>query len=95
MTSINQPIFRRRTDGRILSRVTAVRLGIDFGTSHTVAFIAIGDRPPVPLLFDGSPLLPSAVWADPSGRLVVGRDALHAAQATANPSRRQRRARAR
>jgi molecular chaperone DnaK len=29
------------------------------------------------MLFDGSPLLPSAVCADPSGRLLVGRDALH------------------
>ncbi|MDP9796746.1 actin-like ATPase involved in cell morphogenesis [Catenuloplanes nepalensis] len=60
--------------------MTVARLGIDFGTSHTVAVIAFDGRPPVPLLFDGSPLLPSAVWADPAGRLVVGRDALHAAQ---------------
>ncbi|MDQ0371382.1 Hsp70 family protein [Catenuloplanes indicus] len=58
----------------------AARLGIDFGTSHTVGMLAVGGRPPVPLLFDGSPLLPSAVWADPSGRLIVGRDAQHAAQ---------------
>ncbi|MDR7328259.1 Hsp70 family protein [Catenuloplanes niger] len=58
----------------------AARLGIDFGTSHTVGMLAAGGRPPVPLLFDGSPLLPSAVWADPSGRLIVGRDARHAAQ---------------
>jgi molecular chaperone DnaK len=81
MTSINWAMFSPHGRRRILSRVTAVRLGIDFGTSHTVAFLASGDRPPVPLLFDGSPLLPSAVWADPSGRLVAGRDALHAAQA--------------
>ncbi|MDP9794689.1 actin-like ATPase involved in cell morphogenesis [Catenuloplanes nepalensis] len=56
------------------------RLGIDFGTSHTVGMLAVDGRPPTPLLFDGSPLLPSAVWADPSGRLIVGRDAQHAAQ---------------
>ncbi|MDR7275819.1 Hsp70 family protein [Catenuloplanes atrovinosus] len=63
-----------------MSDVTAVRLGIDLGTSHTVAMLAVEGRPPTPLIFDGSPLLPSGVWADPSGRLIVGRDALHAAQ---------------
>ncbi|GIF71593.1 Hsp70 family protein [Asanoa siamensis] len=55
------------------------RLGIDFGTSHTVAALAEHGRPPRAILFDGSPLLPSAVCVDPSGRLVVGRDALHLA----------------
>ena len=33
-----------------------------------------------PLLFDGSPLLPSAVYAEPDGALVVGRDAVHSAR---------------
>jgi molecular chaperone DnaK (HSP70) len=33
-----------------------------------------------PLLFDGSPLLPSAVYAQPDGSLLVGRDAVHAAR---------------
>ncbi|WP_432993831.1 Hsp70 family protein [Dactylosporangium sp. CA-233914] len=56
-----------------------IRLGIDFGTSSTVAVLALPGRDPRPLLFDGSPLLPSAVGLDPTGRLVVGRDALHAA----------------
>ena len=56
-----------------------IRLGIDFGTSSTVAVLALPGREPRPLLFDGSPLLPSAVGVDPTGRLVVGRDALHAA----------------
>ena len=59
-----------------------MRLGIDFGTSSTVAVLALPDREPRPLLFDGSPLLPSAVGLDPTGRLIVGRDALHAATAT-------------
>ncbi|MET7393487.1 Hsp70 family protein, partial [Dactylosporangium sp. NPDC005572] len=59
-----------------------IRLGIDFGTSSTVAVLALPGREPRPLLFDGSPLLPSAVGLDPTGRLVVGRDALHAAVAT-------------
>ncbi|HKT02013.1 MAG TPA: Hsp70 family protein, partial [Rugosimonospora sp.] len=61
-----------------------VRLGIDLGTSTTVALIAPAGRPPRPLLFDGSPLLPSAVCLDPTGRLVVGRDAVHLA--SANPA---------
>jgi hypothetical protein len=57
------------------------RLGIDFGTAHTVAVLALPGRDPRPLLFDGSPLLPSAVCADPSGRLLIGRDAVHTAAA--------------
>ncbi len=32
------------------------------------------------MLFDGSPLLPSAVYADTDGRLLTGRDALHSAR---------------
>ncbi|MEV0717154.1 Hsp70 family protein [Asanoa sp. NPDC050611] len=55
------------------------RLGIDFGTSHTVAVLADQGQPARTILFDGSPLLPSAVCLDPAGRLVVGRDALHLA----------------
>ncbi|WP_204008835.1 Hsp70 family protein [Virgisporangium aurantiacum] len=56
-----------------------VRLGVDFGTSNTVAVLELPNREPRPLLFDGSPLLPSAVAADAGGHLVVGRDALHTA----------------
>jgi hypothetical protein len=59
------------------------RLGIDFGTSSTVAVIFVDDRSPRPLLFDGSPLLRSAVCADPTGRLLVGREAVQ--MATASP----------
>ena len=54
------------------------RLGIDFGTSTTVAVLARSDGSIEPLLFDASPLLPSAVYADPGGRLLVGADALRA-----------------
>ncbi|MFD0585868.1 Hsp70 family protein [Dactylosporangium darangshiense] len=67
-------------------------LGIDFGTSHTVAAIAVrGGRSEV-LLFDSSPLLPSGIHAD-SGRLLVGRDAergarLNPAAYEPNPKRR-------
>ncbi|MGI5237009.1 Hsp70 family protein [Dactylosporangium sp. CA-139066] len=56
------------------------RLGIDFGTSHTVALLAWPDGRVRPLLFDGSPLLPSAVFAQTDGSLLVGRDAVHAAR---------------
>ncbi|GAA3383850.1 Hsp70 family protein [Cryptosporangium minutisporangium] len=49
------------------------RLGIDFGTSHTVAVLRGSDGRVRPLLFDASPLLPSAVFA---GReLLTGADA--------------------
>ncbi|HZE38632.1 MAG TPA: Hsp70 family protein, partial [Stackebrandtia sp.] len=54
-------------------------LGVDFGTSHTVAVLT-RDGASVPLLFDSSPLLPSAVYADTDGRLLVGSDALNAAR---------------
>ncbi|HEU4421252.1 MAG TPA: Hsp70 family protein [Pilimelia sp.] len=68
-------------------------LGVDFGTSNTVAVLAWPDGRVKPVLFDGSPLLPSAVYADPDGGLLVGRDAVHAARARPecfepNPKRR-------
>jgi hypothetical protein len=49
-------------------------LGIDFGTTHTVA--VVGDTP---LLFDASPLLASAVAAAADGTLLTGRDAQRSA----------------
>ncbi|WP_433086270.1 Hsp70 family protein [Dactylosporangium sp. CA-052675] len=52
-----------------------LRFAVDLGTSNTVAVVDRGDGTPRPLLFDGSPLLPSAVFADSSGALLVGRDA--------------------
>src|SRR5256885_4817953 len=55
-------------------------LGVDFGTSNTVAMLRWPDGRARPLLVDGSPLLPSAVYADPGGRLLVGRDAVHSAR---------------
>ncbi|HTJ31597.1 MAG TPA: Hsp70 family protein [Dactylosporangium sp.] len=69
------------------------RLGIDFGTSNTVAALAGPDGPVRPLLFDGSPLLPSAVFAGPDTGLLVGADAVRSAIGTpagfeANPKRR-------
>jgi len=38
------------------------RLGVDFGTSNTVAVLRWPDGRTKPLLFDGSPLLPAAVY---------------------------------
>ncbi|WP_432834150.1 Hsp70 family protein [Dactylosporangium sp. CA-092794] len=71
----------------------AYRLGIDFGTSNTVAALAGPDGRVRPLLFDGSPLLPSAVFAGPDTGLLVGADAVRAAIGApagfeANPKRR-------
>src|SRR4051812_20053337 len=53
-------------------------LGVDFGTSHTVAVLAWPDGTVRPLLFDGVPQLRSAVCADPIAGLIVGQDAEHA-----------------
>ncbi|MFC6021159.1 Hsp70 family protein [Plantactinospora solaniradicis] len=55
-------------------------LAIDFGTSNTVAVVRNADGRSRPLLFDGTPLLPSAVCLDPAGALLVGRDAERAAR---------------
>ncbi|GAA4202858.1 hypothetical protein GCM10022220_10960 [Actinocatenispora rupis] len=52
-------------------------MAIDFGTSNTVAVLRRDDGPADPLLFDGTPLLPSAVFAQADGSLLTGRDALH------------------
>jgi hypothetical protein len=56
------------------------QLGVDFGTSNTVAVVRLPDGRSRSLLFDGSPLLPSAVYAEPTGAVVVGRDAIHSAR---------------
>lgn len=72
---------------------TGYALGVDFGTSNTVAVLRRPDGHTQPLLFDGSPILPSAVYADADGALVVGKDAvqssrLHPARYEPNPKRR-------
>ncbi|MGI5243847.1 Hsp70 family protein [Dactylosporangium sp. CA-139066] len=72
----------------------AYRLGIDLGTSTTVAVLAVPSGGPVrPLLFDASPLLSSAVFAGAGPELLTGLDAERAATAQpagleANPKRR-------
>jgi len=58
-------------------------LAIDYGTSNTVALVrtsGTGDGRTRQLLFDGSPLLPSAVLADRDGSLRIGRDAVRSAR---------------
>jgi actin-like ATPase involved in cell morphogenesis len=61
------------------------RLAVDFGTSTTVAMLQWPDGRIRPLLFDGSPLLPSAVVLGLDGRLHTGRDAAHLGRG--NPER--------
>jgi hypothetical protein len=73
-------------------RADGHRLGIDFGTSSTVAMLAGPDGRIRSLLFDTSPLLASGVLAAGSD-LLTGRDAERAAAADpggyeANPKRR-------
>jgi actin-like ATPase involved in cell morphogenesis len=66
-----------------VSAVTAPfesRLGIDLGTTHTVASLSGADGRSQPLLFDASFLLPSCVYAETDGRLLVGRDAERSAK---------------
>lgn len=68
-------------------------LGVDLGTSNTVAVLRWPDGRTRPLLFDGQPLLPSGVFLDEAGALHVGRDARRLAQAAPdryepNPKRR-------
>jgi molecular chaperone DnaK (HSP70) len=70
----------------------AYRLGIDLGTSTTVAVLD-GPSSTRPLLFDASPLLSSAVFAGSGPDLLTGLDAERAAIAQpagleANPKRR-------
>lgn len=55
-------------------------LGVDLGTSHTVAVIRWPDGRARPLLVDGAPVMPSAVYLDESGHIHVGRDAQRLAQ---------------
>ncbi|WP_330186168.1 Hsp70 family protein [Dactylosporangium sp. AC04546] len=55
------------------------RLATDFGTSNTVGILTGPDGRTRPLIFDASPLLPSAVFAATGGALLVGADAQRAA----------------
>jgi actin-like ATPase involved in cell morphogenesis len=61
--------------------VSGIRLGIDYGTSNTVAALRRPDGRIELLLFDGSPLLPSGVFLALDGTLLTGRDAVYSARA--------------
>jgi hypothetical protein len=68
-------------------------LGVDLGTSNTVAVVRSPDGRTRPLLFDGQPIMPSVVFVDDTGRIHVGRDAqrlaqLDPARCEPNPKRR-------
>ena len=68
-------------------------LGVDFGTSNTVAVARTPDGRVRTLVVDGSPIVPSAVYAEPGTALLVGRDAilssrLEPARFEPNPKRR-------
>ncbi|TQS44594.1 Hsp70 family protein [Cryptosporangium phraense] len=60
------------------------RLGVDFGTSSTVAALLGPDGRVRPLLFDSSPLLSSAVFLGPDATVLTGADAERAG--VANPA---------
>ncbi|APU16939.1 Hsp70 family protein [Actinoalloteichus fjordicus] len=68
-------------------------LSVDLGTSNTVAVLSAHGREPRVIEVDGSATMPSAVFADEDGTLVVGRDAerrarLDPARYEPNPKRR-------
>ncbi|OLF16862.1 Hsp70 family protein [Actinophytocola xanthii] len=68
-------------------------LSVDLGTSNTVAVLAAYGRPPRVVDVDGASMMPSAVFADEDGKIVVGRDAerrarLDPARFEPNPKRR-------
>lgn len=56
--------------------MSGFRLAVDFGTTHTVAMLSEPTGRVRSLLFDGSPLLQSAVLAAADGRLHAGIDAV-------------------
>ncbi|MET7398245.1 Hsp70 family protein, partial [Dactylosporangium sp. NPDC005572] len=67
-------------------------LGVDYGTSNTIAMIRWSDGRVRQMVFDGSALVPSGIFASSDGRLVAGRDAqasvrLDPARFLANPKR--------
>jgi type VII secretion-associated protein (TIGR03931 family) len=70
-----------------------LRVAVDFGTSSTCVALSSGGREPQVVVFDGQPLVPSAVFAAADGTLFVGHEAeRHAAVDPAryepNPKRR-------
>lgn len=71
--------------GREGVAAVGTRVAIDFGTSNTCVAVPGGDGAGHIVLIDGSPLMPSAVYAAPDGTLFVGQDAQR--QAAVDPAR--------
>ncbi|ALG13849.1 type VII secretion-associated protein [Kibdelosporangium phytohabitans] len=63
----------------------ALRVAVDFGTSSTCVAVSVNGREPQVVAVDGRPVLSSAVYASPDGRLFVGLEAER--QAAVDPSR--------
>ncbi|GAA1521835.1 hypothetical protein GCM10009827_042290 [Dactylosporangium maewongense] len=68
-----------------MTRQSDSQLGVDLGTTHTVAALTSADGRSQPLLFDASFLLPSSVFAEVDGHLLTGKDAERSARL--DPSR--------
>ncbi|ONI73363.1 type VII secretion-associated protein [Actinosynnema sp. ALI-1.44] len=62
-----------------------LRVAVDFGTSSTCVAVSVNGREPQVVAVDGRPVLSSAVYASPDGRLFVGLEAER--QAAVDPSR--------
>lgn len=60
-------------------------MAVDFGTSSTCVVVSVDGREPQVAVFDGQPLVPSAVFAAVDGTLFVGPEAER--QAAVDPSR--------
>src|SRR3712207_4530171 len=66
--------------------LAAVRLGVAYGSLTTVAVVCGEGGWWRPVMVDGSPMMPSAVWVAPDGSVVAGTAALVAARtATRSP----------
>src|SRR4051812_49821066 len=77
---------RRTPSGRVFAKGSSVRiLSVDLGTSNTVAVLSAHGRPPRVVEVDGASAMPSAVYCEEDGTLVVGRDAER--RARLDPSR--------
>jgi type VII secretion-associated protein (TIGR03931 family) len=63
----------------------SLHVAVDFGTSSTCVAVSVHGREPQVVVFDGQPLVPSAVFAAADGTLFVGQEAER--QAAVDPAR--------
>jgi molecular chaperone DnaK len=69
-----------------VDRAQTIHVAVDFGTSSTCVAVAVDGREPQLVVLDGgTPVMPSAVFADRGGTLFVGQEAER--QAAVDPSR--------